>query len=43
MKGILPDSHGIIDLLENAKRKPLVQNDLKPLYGMRAENIDHLA
>jgi hypothetical protein len=43
MKGILPDSHGIIDLLENAKRKPLVQNDLKPLYGMRAEDIDHLA
>jgi hypothetical protein len=24
MKGILPNSHGIIDLLENTKRKPLV-------------------
>ena len=43
VKGILPDSHGIIDLLENVKRKPLVQNDLKPLYRMHSKDIDNLA
>jgi hypothetical protein len=43
IKGVLPNSHEFIDVSENAKRKPLVQNDLKPLYGLRSEDIDHLA
>lgn len=41
MKGIVPNSHGFIDVSENARRKLLVQNDLKPLYGLRTKDIDH--
>lgn len=41
MKEILPDSYMLIDVLKNVKRKPLIKNGLKPLYGLRFEDIDH--
>lgn len=43
MKGLLPDAHGVVDVEGKLNRKPLVANDFKPLYGLRTEDLNHLA
>ena len=43
MKGKLPDAQGNVQTNYDLKRKPFVQHDLKALYGLRAEDIQHLA
>ena len=43
IKGKLPDAQGNVQKNYNLKRKPFVQNDLKPFYGLRPEDIHFLA
>ena len=43
IKGKLPDAQGNVQKNYDLKRKPFVQNDLKPLYGLRPEDIYFLA
>ena len=43
IKGKLPDVQGNVQKNYNLKRKPFVQNDLKPLYVLRPEDIHFLA
>ena len=43
IKGKLPDAQGNVQKNYDLKRKLFVQNDLKPLYGLRPENIHFLA
>ena len=43
IKGKLPDAQGNVQNNYDLKRKPFVQNDLKPLYGLRPEDIHFLA
>ena len=39
----LPDAQGNVQKNYDLKRKPFVQNNLKPLYGLRPEDIHFLA
>ena len=43
IKGKLPDAQGNVQKNYSLKRKPFVQNDLKPLYGLRPKDIHFLA
>ena len=43
IKGKLPDAQGNVQKNYDLKHKPFVQNDLKPLYGLRPEDIYFLA
>ena len=43
IKGKLPDSQGNVQKNYDLKCKPFVQNDLKPLYDLRLEDIYFLA
>ena len=43
IKGKLPNAQGNVQKNYNLKRKPFVQNDLKPLYSLRPEDIHFLA
>ena len=43
IKGKLPDVQGNVQKNYNLKRKSFVQNDLKPLHGLRLEDIHFLA
>ena len=43
IKGKLPDAQGNVQKNYDLKRKPFVQNDLKPLYGLQLEDIHFLA
>ena len=43
IKGKLPDAQGNVQKNYDLKRKPFMQNDLKPLYGLRPEDIHFLA
>lgn len=43
IKGKLPDAQGSVQKNYDLKRKPFVQNDLKPLYGLRSEDVHYLA
>ena len=43
IKGKLPDAQGNVQEDYDLKRKPFIQNDLKPLYGLRSEDIHFLA
>ena len=43
IKGKLPDAQRNVQKNYDLKRKPFVQNDLKPLYGLRPEDIYFLA
>ena len=43
IKGKLPDAQGNVQKNYDLKRKPFVQNDLKPLYNLRPEDIHFLA
>ena len=43
IKGKLPNTHGNVQKNYDLKGKPFVQNDLKPLYGLRPEDIHFLA
>ena len=43
IKGKLPDAQGNVQKNYDLKRKPFVQNDLKPLYSLQPEDIHFLA
>ena len=43
IKGKLPNAQGNVQKNYDLKHKPFVQNDLKPLYGLRPEDIHFLA
>ena len=43
IKGNLPDAQGNVQKNYDLKHKPFEQNDLKPLYGLRPEDIHFLA
>jgi hypothetical protein len=43
LAGRLPDASGLLDLEGKQERKPLSQFDFKTLYGLRPEDINHLA
>ena len=42
-QGQASDAQGNVQKNYDLKRKPFVQNDLKPLYGLRSEDIHFLA
>ena len=43
IKAKLSDAQGNVQKNYNLKRKPFVQNDLKPLYGLQLEDVHFLA
>ena len=43
IKGKLPNAQGNVQENYDLKRKLFMQNDLKPLYGLRPENFHFLA
>ena len=43
IKGKLPDAQGNVQKNYDLKHKPFVQNDLKPLYGLRSEDTPFFA
>ena len=43
IKGKIPDAQKNVQKNYDLKRKPFVQNDLKPLYGLQLEDIHFLA